>query len=94
VRERIDEHLQRAERSGADNLRAVADYHRGHARILEDELQKLVAQKPSKLCRIQYEIYEAAGETTFRDQIFLIDNGVAWALPLAYEKKAIQEFPE
>ncbi len=94
MREQIDEHRQWAEKNVAANLGAIADYHRGHARILEDELQKLVAQQPSTICRIQYAVYENAGKTTIRDEIFLIDKGLAWPVPEAYKKKALQEFPE
>lgn len=93
LRRQIKDQWQEAERSRSEGQSTVESYHRGHAQRLEGDLQTLIEQEPSLICRIQYEV-DVDGEPDLRDQIFVINNGTAWALPPEYQAKARAEFPE
>ena len=93
LRRQLKDNQEKAERAESKGLSAIGQYHRGHAQQLEAELQKMIDQEPSTICRIRYEVL-VAGEPDLRDQIFVIDNDTAWAVPLAHEAKARAEFPE
>ena len=92
VKMQIDQHRQEAEKSGSENR--IRDYHLGNAKSLQGGLQKLIDRGPSKFCRIQYQVLDAAHETVLRDQIFVINEGVAWILSPENYKRARAQFPD